>query len=74
MLLFLLALPFAAALAIALARGASRRTIAWLAAAAPLLGLGVLAWLTPAVMDGAPLQSSLGWLPEGGLSLSPALK
>ncbi|MGY1410476.1 MULTISPECIES: monovalent cation/H+ antiporter subunit A [unclassified Luteimonas] len=70
MLLFLLALPFAAALAIALARGASRRTVAWLAAAAPLLGLGVLAWLTPTVMDGAPLQSSLGWLPEGGLALS----
>jgi multicomponent K+:H+ antiporter subunit A len=70
MLLLLLALPFAAALAIALARGASRRTIAWLAAAAPLLGLGLLAWSTPEVMDGVPLRASLPWLPQAGLALS----
>jgi len=70
MLLFLLALPFAAALAIVLARGASRRTVACLAAAAPLMGLGVLAWLAPAVMDGLPLRASLPWLPQAGLALS----
>ncbi|MDH5831787.1 monovalent cation/H+ antiporter subunit A [Luteimonas sp. M1R5S18] len=70
MLILLLALPFVAALAIALARGASRRTIAWLAAAAPLLGLGVLVWFTPAVMGGAVPAASLPWIPEAGLALS----
>ncbi|HRN62015.1 MAG TPA: monovalent cation/H+ antiporter subunit A, partial [Luteimonas sp.] len=67
MLVLLLALPFAAALLIALSRGASRRTIAWLAAAAPLLGLVVLAQLTPAVMDGTVLQSSQAWIEAAGL-------
>ena len=70
MLTLLLALPFAAALIIALSRGASRRTIAWLAAAAPLLGLAVLAWLTPAVMAGTVLQSSTPWIPQAGLLLT----
>ena len=69
MLLLLLALPFAAALAIAMARGASRRTVARLAAAAPLLGLGVLGWLTPAVMAGTELRDVVSWLPQGGLAL-----
>ena len=67
MLTLLLALPFEAALIIALARGASRRTIAWLAAAAPLLGLAVLAWLTPAVMAGSVLESSRPWIAQAGL-------
>src|SRR5690606_10747034 len=57
MLLLLLALPFVAALAIAMARGASRRTVACLAAAAPLLGLAALGWLTPAVMDDVSLRA-----------------
>jgi len=70
MLTLLLALPFAAALIIALARGASRRTIAWLAAAAPLLGLAVLAGLTPAVMAGGVLQSSVPWIAQAGLLLT----
>src|SRR5690606_20787076 len=70
MLNLLLALPFAAALAIALAPGASRRTVAWMAAAAPLLGLGLLAWLTPAVMGGQVPASSLDWLPQAGLAFS----
>ena len=67
MLTLLLALPFAAALIIALVRGASRRTIAWLAAAAPLFGLAVLAWLTPAVMAGSVLESSRPWIAQAGL-------
>ncbi|MBP6216247.1 MAG: monovalent cation/H+ antiporter subunit A [Luteimonas sp.] len=67
MLTLLLALPFAAALIIALAQGASRRTIAWLAAAAPLLGLAVLAWLTPGVMAGRVLESTTPWIPQAGL-------
>jgi len=70
MLILLLALPFAAALIIALAHGASRRMVAWLAAAAPLLGLAVLAWLTPAVMAGSVLQSSAPWIPEAGLQFT----
>jgi len=70
MLTLLLALPFAAALIIALARGAPRRTIAWLAAAAPLLGLAVLAWATPAVMAGQVLSSSAPWIPQAGLLLT----
>ena len=70
MLLLLLALPFVAALAIAMARGASRRTVAWLAAAAPLLGLAALGWLTPAVMDDVPLRATVPWLAEAGLALS----
>ncbi|TWT16902.1 monovalent cation/H+ antiporter subunit A [Luteimonas wenzhouensis] len=70
MLNLLLALPFAAALAIALAPGASRRTTAWMAAAAPLLGLALLAGHTPGVMDGQVPGSSVEWLPQAGLALS----
>ena len=40
MLEILLALPFVLALVIAPLRRASRRTMGWLAAVAPLLGLG----------------------------------
>src|SRR5690606_7525263 len=69
MLNLLLALPFAAALAIALAPGPSRRTTAWMAAAAPLLGLALLAGHTPGVMDGQVPGSSVEWLPQAGLAL-----
>src|SRR5690606_37281737 len=70
MLNLLLALPFAAALAIALAPGVSRRTIAWMAAAAPLLGLALLAGHTPGVMGGQVPASSMDWLPQAGLAFS----
>ena len=70
MLTLLLALPFAAALAIVLARGANRRTVAWLAAAAPLFGLAVLGWLTPQVMDGTVVRASLPWIEQAGLLLT----
>ena len=63
----LLGLPFALALIVALSRSASRRTIAWIAASAPLLGLVVLAWLTPAVIAGDIPQSSHTWIPQAGL-------
>ncbi len=63
----LLGLPFAMALAIALFRTASRSTIAWMAASAPVLGLLVLAWLTPAVQAGDVPQSSYDWIPRIGL-------
>jgi multicomponent K+:H+ antiporter subunit A len=67
MLEILLALPFVLALVVGLARNVSRRTTAWLAAAAPLLGLALLAWLTPEVLAGGVPQVSHGWLPEAGL-------
>ncbi len=70
MLTLLLALPFLAALVIAVARGASRRTIAWLAAAAPLLGLALLGWLTPSILDGTVPQVSFPWIPEAGLAFT----
>ncbi|MCR6663364.1 MAG: monovalent cation/H+ antiporter subunit A [Luteimonas sp.] len=70
MLTLLLALPFLAALVIAVARGASRRTIAWLAAAAPLLGLALLAWLTPSILDGTVPQVSFPWIPQAGLAFT----
>jgi multicomponent K+:H+ antiporter subunit A len=41
-----------------------------MAAAAPLLGLALLAGHTPGVMDGQVPGSSLGWLPQAGLALS----
>jgi multicomponent K+:H+ antiporter subunit A len=67
MLTLLLALPFLAALAVAMSRGASRRTIAWMAGAAPVLGLALLALLTPAVFGGGIPQSSFPWIPQVGL-------
>jgi len=70
MLETLLALPFVLALVVGLARNVSRRTTAWLAAAAPLLGLALLAWLSPAVVGGAVPQVSYPWLPEAGLLLT----
>ena len=63
----LMALPFAGALAVALSRTGSRRKIGWLAAAAPLLGLALLAWMTPAVLSGEVPQSSHAWIAQAGL-------
>ncbi|HZF98579.1 MAG TPA: monovalent cation/H+ antiporter subunit A [Pseudoxanthomonas sp.] len=63
----LLGLPFALALVVALWRTASLRAIARLAVVAPLLGLALLAWLTPEVLGGAIPQRSHGWIPQIGL-------
>ncbi|WP_407352716.1 monovalent cation/H+ antiporter subunit A [Luteimonas sp. R10] len=67
MLELLLALPFALALVVAVLRDVPRAVTAWLAASAPLLGLAVLAWLTPAVMAGEIPQASHAWIPQAGL-------
>jgi NADH:ubiquinone oxidoreductase subunit 5 (chain L)/Multisubunit Na+/H+ antiporter, MnhA subunit len=67
MLILLLALPFLVALAVALSRGASRRGAAWLAVSAPLLGLVLLAQLTPAVTGGEVPREVLPWIPQAGL-------
>ena len=58
----LLALPFAMAAAVVATRGVSRGQLAWLAAAAPLLGMAILAWLTPAVLGGQVVGSQHAWL------------
>ena len=69
-LILLLALPFLLAVAVAASSRSSRRTAAWLAAAAPLAGLALLATLTPAVLDGEVLRSSGQWLPQIGLDFT----
>ena len=69
MLLLLLALPFLMALALTTMRGASDRALAWVAALAPLVGLGLLAWLTPAMLDGQVPSLRLPWIPQIGLFL-----
>ncbi|WP_370563650.1 monovalent cation/H+ antiporter subunit A [Luteimonas salinilitoris] len=67
MLELLLALPFVLALVVAVLRDVPRAATAWLAASAPLLGLAILAWLTPAVMAGEIPQVSYDWIPQAGL-------
>ena len=66
----LLALPFAMAAAVVATRGVSRGQLAWLAAAAPLLGMAILAWLTPAVLGGQVVGSQHAWLPQIGLAFT----
>ncbi|MCW4455614.1 monovalent cation/H+ antiporter subunit A [Flavobacterium sp. MXW15] len=66
----LLALPFLMAAAIALPLHLPRSAIAWIAAAAPLLGLAVLALMAPAVFAGDVVRSSHDWLPQIGLAFS----
>ncbi len=70
MLVILLALPFALALVVALSRNVSRTATAWLAGSAPLLGLLLLASMTPPLLDGGIVRSSHAWLPQIGLAFS----
>ncbi len=70
MLEALLATPFALSALIALSGGLSRRTIAWLSGLAPLIGLILLALLTPAVLAGATPAVLHPWIPQAGLALS----
>ena len=69
MLEVLLALPFVLALSVAVLRTVPRSATAWMAAAAPLLGLAILAWHAPAVMDGAVPRTVYEWIPQFGLML-----
>ncbi len=69
-LLLLLALPFLLAAFIALSGRLSRVAAAGLAGAAPLLGLALLASLTPAVLDGEVVRNSWHWLPQIGLDIT----
>jgi len=66
----LLALPFVLALVVALARGLPRGATAWLAGLAPLLGLVLLAWMTPSVLQGWNLRAEHAWLPQIGLDFT----
>ena len=66
----LLALPFVLALVVALARGLPRGATAWLAGLAPLLGLVLLAWMTPSVLNGWDLRADHAWIPQIGLSFT----
>ena len=65
----LLALPFLAAALLALLRPSSRAVAAWVAGAAPLLGLLALAWLTPSVLRGWVVRGEHAWIPQVGLDL-----
>ena len=69
MLETLLLLPFASACLILLA-GHRRKRAAWMAGAAPLLGLLLLAMMTPAVMGGEAVSVSHPWMPTLGLDFS----
>ncbi|MCD9029288.1 monovalent cation/H+ antiporter subunit A [Luteimonas sp. BDR2-5] len=70
MLELLLALPFVLALVVALSRGVSRRTTAWLAGCVPLAGLVLLAMLGFEVYGGAVPKVVHAWIPEAGLDFS----
>jgi multicomponent K+:H+ antiporter subunit A len=66
----LVALPFLAALVIALAAGASRSVHAGVAAAASAGGLALLAGLAGPVIDGAVPSATISWVPALGLDLT----
>ncbi|GAB1406881.1 monovalent cation/H+ antiporter subunit A [Thermomonas brevis] len=70
MLELLLALPFLSAALIALRPGLPRNVAAWLAALAPLLGLALLAWMTPAVLQGETPRVAYPWIPQIGLDMA----
>jgi multicomponent K+:H+ antiporter subunit A len=70
MLEALLATPFAAALLIALLPRVSRRGVAIIAGAAPVLGLALLMLLTGAVFAGEVPAVRHEWLPQAGLAFS----
>ena len=67
MLEVMLALPFVLALSVAVFRAVPRSVTAWMAASAPLLGLAILVWLTPAVMSGEVPRAVYEWVPQVGL-------
>jgi multicomponent K+:H+ antiporter subunit A len=69
-LLTLVALPFVAALAIALLHGAGRAVHSGIAAAASAGGLALLAMLTAPVLGGEVRSASWAWVPALGLDLT----
>ena len=69
-LLTLVALPFVAALAIALLHGAGRALHSGIAAGASAGGLALLAMLVAPVLGGEVPSASWGWVPALGLDLT----
>jgi len=63
-LFLLLALPFVLAAVIALSIRASRALCAVLAGAAPVLGVVLLAAMTPAISSGHILRNTWAWVPQ----------
>jgi len=68
-LVWLIGLPFLAALASLCLPARSRNAEAWLAGATMLVLLVLVALAYPGVADGAALRRDIGWIPELGLSL-----
>jgi multicomponent K+:H+ antiporter subunit A len=66
--LLLVAAPFAGAAAMGFVSNTSKKTAAWLAAAAALLGCALLALTAPAVFGAQVLSWSVQWLPALGLN------
>ncbi len=66
----LLALPFLMAAAIALPLRLPRSAIAWIAGAAPLLGLILLGLMASDVFGGQVIRSSHAWVPQLDLAFS----
>jgi len=69
-LFVLLALPFAGSALPALLHERNRSAIAWSAAAAPIAGLVLLAWLAGHVFDGSAWQARVPWIEPLGLNVS----
>ncbi len=69
MLFLVLAIPFLAALLVALMPGASRRALGWVAGVAPLAALALLLPSRPSVLNGEVASASLAWVAQAGLSL-----
>ena len=70
LLLLLLLLPFLAATALAVTPHLSRKQAGWLALSAPVIGLGLLAMLTPGVFAGAVHKVSYPWVESLGLAIT----
>lgn len=70
MLPFVLALPFVFAALVTLPAGRNRRTLAWLAGLAPLIGMSVMLWLSPQMVAGEVVRWSVPWIPQLGLAFS----
>lgn len=69
-LLALTALPFLAALAIALANAAPRTVHVAIAAGASAIGFALLLTLAPGVIAGTPATVAVAWVPALGLNLN----
>ncbi len=70
LILILLILPFAGSVVAATSPANLRNAEVWLSAAVSAIGLGILAAIYPAVMDGGVVRHTIHWLPSFGLDFS----